>query len=115
MKNFGLFGIIFQCQILTFFDNSNLVVLSTSKDVPGLGVETESALFLQPGRETKQLVKYLFTRMEKEILDLRAKPIKTKILNKDVEIYVDIEPFQFDNSTLFHICGVDGAFCKVQV
>ena len=78
-----------------------------------LGVETESALFLQPGRETKQMVKYLFIRMEDEILDLRANPIKTTILNKQVEIHVDVEPSQFDNSTLFHICGVDGAFCKV--
>ena len=89
------------------------MVSSISKDVIGLGVETESALFLQPGRETKQMVKYLFTGMEDEILDLRAKPIKTTILNKKVEIYVDIDPTQFDNSTLFHICGVDGAFCKV--
>ena len=46
---------------------SNLVVSSISKNVLGLGVETESALFLQPGRETKQLVKFLFTRMEDEI------------------------------------------------
>ena len=88
-------------------------VPSISKEFLGLGVETESALFLQPGRETKQLVKYLFTRMENEILDLRAKPIKTTILNTKVEIFVDIDPSQFDNSTLFHICGVDGAFCKV--
>ena len=51
---------------------SNLVVSSISKNVLGLGVETESALFLQPGRETKQLVKFLFTRMEDEILDLRC-------------------------------------------
>ena len=86
---------------------------SISKDVLGLGVETESILFLQPGRETKQVVKYLFTGMEDEILDLRANPIKTTILNKQVEIRVDVEPSQFDNSTLFHICGVDGAFCKV--
>ena len=59
------------------------------------------------------MVKYLFTRMEDEILDLRASPIKTTILNKEVEIRVDVDPSQFDNSTLFHICGVDGAFCKV--
>ena len=88
-------------------------VPSISKEFLGLGVETESALFLQPGRETKQLVKYLFTRMEDEILALRSKPIKTTILNTEVEIFVDVEPSQFDNSTLFHICGVDGAFCKV--
>ena len=53
-----------------------------SKEFLGLGVETESALFLQPGRETKQLVKFLFTQMEDEILALRSKPIKTTILNK---------------------------------
>ena len=41
-------------------------------------------------------VKRLWTYIEDAVFDLKETPIKTKIWNKDVEIYVDIDPCQFD-------------------
>ena len=77
-----------------------------------LGVETEKPLFVQPGKETLELVDKLWTHMEGEIIDLLENPIQTTILGKDVEIHCNIDPTQFDNSCLDKICGLNGSYCK---
>ena len=77
-----------------------------------LGVETELPLFIQPGKETLEIVNYLWSHMEEEILDLRENPIECTILEKQVKIHCNVEPTQFDNSCLDKICGLNGAYCK---
>ena len=49
-----------------------------------LGVETEKPWFLQPGKETSELVDELWSHMEEEILDVKENPIQTSILGKQV-------------------------------
>ena len=51
--------------------------------------------------------------MENEILDLQENPIKTKILDRDVEIRAKIDATQFDNKCLKILCGCLSAYCKV--
>ena len=59
------------------------------------------------------MVEALWCHMENEILDLQENPIKTKILDRDVEIHAKIDATQFDNKCLKILCGCGSAFCKV--
>ena len=59
------------------------------------------------------MVEALWTHMEREILNLQETPIKTKILDRDVEIHAKIDATQFDNKCLKMLCGLGGAYCKV--
>ena len=77
-----------------------------------LGVETEKPLFVQPGKETPELVEKLWSHIEEEIVDLKQNPIQCTVLGKEVEIHCNIEPTQFDNSVLDKICGLNGSYCK---
>ena len=76
-----------------------------------LGVETERPLFVQPGKESDELVGELWTHLEDDIFDLQENPIKTTILGQDVEIHCNVDPSQFDLSTLKKIHACTGAYC----
>ena len=77
-----------------------------------IGAESEKPLFIQPGKETKEIVEKLYSDLEAQALDLNQNPIHCTILGKEVEIHSNIELTQFDNSTISLMSGTNGSYCN---
>ena len=61
---------------------------------------TTNHLHFSLGKETKEIVDYLWTRMEDEIIDLLENPSHLNIHGQDTVIHYEIEASQFDKSCL---------------
>ena len=67
------------------------------------------------GKETKEVVNYLWSRMEDEILDLLQNPSHLNINGQDTTIHYEIDASQFDKSCLKKIIGGEGMYCTVNI
>ena len=76
------------------------------------GSESEKPLYVQPGKETNELVEEIYSDLESKAWELNQTPIHCNILNKQVEIHSNIDLTQFDNSTISKISGTNGAYCN---
>ena len=67
------------------------------------------------GKESREVVNFLWTRMEDEIIDLLENPSHLTINGQEVVIHYEVDPSQFDKSTLKKIIGGEGMFCTVNI
>ena len=67
------------------------------------------------GKETREIVDYLWTRMEDEIIDLLENPSHLIIHGQNTVIHYEIEASQFDKSCLKKIIGGEGMYCTVNI
>ena len=98
--NFVLGG----CRIISITDQNNRILYLETN----LGSESEIPVFIEPGKESSDMIEDFFCKMEDQVINLNEIMSEVTIHDTNTEVYFEIEMTQFDLKDIKEICGMRG-------
>ena len=98
--NFVLGG----CRIISITDQNNRILYLETN----LGSESEIPVFIEPGKESSDMIEDFFCKMEDQVINLNEIMSEVTIHDTNTEVFFEIEMTQFDLKDIKEICGMRG-------